>query len=79
MDPIISKLTSHIEHMNRIFYAWERIEKRKEKVSWRVKSWVARSGIPELVNFEADANGKPEPSFETALEAVEAEAKRAKK
>lgn len=40
------------------------------------KSWVSRSGIPELVNYPADPKGLPEPSFETALEAVEEDARR---
>ena len=42
-------------------------------MSWAKKSWVSRSGIPELVNYPADPEGRPEPSFETALEAVEAD------
>lgn len=65
------------EGQRRIIRAWKRIEQHKAEVSWKHKSWTTRyGGIPKLVNFEADPEGKPEPSFETALEAVEAYAKK---
>lgn len=60
----------------RIIRAWKRIEAHKTDVSWSQKSWISRFGIPELINLPADADEKPEPTFETALEAVESEAMR---
>jgi hypothetical protein len=63
----------------RIVRAWKHIEHHKVDVSWAKKSWVSRSGIPELVNYPADPEGQPEPSFETALEAVEADTRRSGK
>jgi hypothetical protein len=56
----------------RIIRAWKRIEQHYAEVSWTHKSWVVRTGgIPELVNHPAEPDGKPMPTFRTALEAAE--------
>jgi hypothetical protein len=56
--------------------AWDRMEATANDVSWRHKSWAITGDVPGLVCLPVDHNGKPVPTYATALEASEAAAMR---